>query len=221
MFFTRQFRTLALGTLLWLASPAQAQLTPDWGAIRFGGIAGLNRSTFGGSDAIGDPRSQTGFMGGLTLMKPVGGGVALRAEVLTTRKGAVWTTQVFGASTRVGYELTYFDVPLMLAYDAPVVSGLRPHVYVGPSFNLQTGCRTRVSTQNQNSFRNCDQNIVQARSVELSGVAGGGVAFRVRRDMLGLLGARYTHGATKVFDDANVTNRMWTFYLGVEMLQLK
>jgi hypothetical protein len=47
------------------------------------------------------------------------------------------------------------------------------------------------------------------------------VAFRVRRDMLGLLGARYTHGATKVFDDANVTNRMWTFYLGVEMLQLK
>jgi Outer membrane protein beta-barrel domain len=210
--------TLAL--TLALSTPVFAQLTPDWNAARFGGLLGLNRSTFGGDLAVGDPRSLTGAVGGITVVKPLIGGLALRGEVLTTRKGAVWTTNALGGvAGQAGFELTYVDVPIMLAYELPPAIGFRPHLYAGPSFNLRTACRTRVSVQGSTSFRNCDQTNTDVRSTELAGVIGGGIGVQVRRDMLGVLGARYTHGVTKVVDGSNVTNRLWTFYLGVEMLQ--
>jgi Outer membrane protein beta-barrel domain len=209
----------SLALTLALTVPVSAQLTPDWNALRFGGLLGLNRSTFNGDLAAGDPRSLTGALGGITAVKPLAGGLALRGEVLTTRKGALWTTNALGVAGQAGFELTYVDVPIMLAYELPAAIGFRPHLYAGPSFNLRTACRTRVSVQGNTSFRNCDQNNNGIRSTELAGVVGGGIGVQVRRDMLGVLGARYTHGVTKVFDESNITNRVWTFYLGVEMLQ--
>ncbi|NJN36490.1 MAG: hypothetical protein HC794_04810 [Nitrospiraceae bacterium] len=43
-----------------LAAPVRAQLTPDWNAVRFGGIVGLNRATFGGDLALDNLGSLTG-----------------------------------------------------------------------------------------------------------------------------------------------------------------
>ncbi len=209
----------ALTLTLALATPALAQLAPDWKAARFGGMVGLNRSTFGGDLDVENLGSLTGGVGGLTVTKPFAGGLALRGEILTTRKGAIWTTNTPGGTGRAGFELTYVDVPVMLAYELPPAIGFRPHLYAGPSFSLRTACRTRFSAQGNTSFRNCDESDTGVRSTDLAGVIGGGIGYQVRRDMLGVVGARYTHGVTKVFDDANATNRVWTFYLGVEMLQ--
>jgi Outer membrane protein beta-barrel domain len=211
--------SLLLALACALTAPARAQLTTDWKAARFGGIVGLNRSTFGGDLGVDDVRSLTGGLGGLTVTKPFAGGLALRGEVLTTRKGATWSSTTPGGAGRAGFELTYVDVPIMLAYELPPASGFRSHLYAGPAFGLRTACRTRISVQGNTSFRNCDDSNSGVRSTELSGVVGGGIGYQVRRDMIGVIGARYTRGVTKVFDDTNAANRLWAFYLGVEMLQ--
>lgn len=158
---------------------AQAQ-----GQAQIGVIAGATFSTLRGVDNLD---TRTGLIGGLSLVLPGGGIFAWQPELLFTSKGAKGTNS--GPS---GLKLNYVELPILLRLSPVSVSGVRPHVYAGPSFGLELSCTV------QGTDGDCDDvPSITTKSVDIGGVAGGGVTFDVGGALL-TGGARYTFGVSKV-----------------------
>ncbi|KUG09837.1 porin family protein [Solirubrum puertoriconensis] len=125
-------KALLLGVCLaGVAASAQAQSSES----RFGIRGGLNIATqeqaFGGTKITNE--NINGFHAGLVAELPLAGGLAVRPEVLFSRKGMEYTISALGQSASYKDRLSYVTVPVSLTYrieagPAGLVLGAGPYV---------------------------------------------------------------------------------------------
>jgi hypothetical protein len=178
--------TLATLAALFVLPVAHAQ-------VSFGLKAGLNVSSFSGSDAPNNTDPRLGFAGGVTADVPLGmSGLAFRPEVLYTMKG------VQSANGNTTLAVDYIEVPALLAYEAPVTySGLRLGAYAGPTlaFKVRESLDGRLGSVNADVFNSTDVGAA-------FGATAGAGAFSVD--------ARYTLGLTDAADNLSLRNNAFT-----------
>jgi hypothetical protein len=178
--------TLLLGTLLTVgATPAVAQ-------TELGIIGGATFSTLRGIDV--DDR--TGTLIGAYLLRPFVGPLQWQIEGVASSRGA--TPRNGGTGNAL--ELRYFEVPVMLRLSLARGSQLNPHVYAGPYAGVRINCSV------EGTSGDCDDLPgISTNSVDLGGIAGGGVSVDVGGLML-TGGVRYTFGVSNIaeFERENV-----------------
>ena len=185
---------------------ASAHLVHAQGSI--GVIAGANYSTLNGVNSL-DQRD--GTMGGISLVLPLGGSIALQPELLLATKGGT----AGGSAGQSGVKLNYAEVPVLIRVGLPKGSLVSPHLYAGPYLGLQVDC----TVQGTNS--KCDDVPgISTTSVDVGGIAGGGLDLALGGLVLSA-GVRYDFGVSKVveFKTANVResakNGTFALYAGV------
>lgn len=202
---------IAAGALPGLAWAQASSADP----VRFGVLAGFNSSTVGGKDAE-DPDRRTGFVGGISLLLPFGGGWGIRPEVLYSQKGAKYPLgSEEGFPGKATVKLDYIDVPVLLQYEARTEGGIRPQVYAGPSVGFKARCKVEGSAGGASVSMDCGDADVDIKSADFAGVVGGGLAFPVG-DHFAAVGVRYQHGFTDLTSDATVKNRVISVYAGFD-----
>lgn len=210
-----------------LAAPAlsaQATTASDAGP-RLGILVGLNSSTFGGGELGDGADRRTGLaIGGYGVFR-INPAVSFRPELLYARKGAAQSAE----GDEVAIALSYVEAPLLLQF-APAArgaTGVRPHFYVGPTLALRTGCEFEVNAQGVSASVDCEnlgtlvgeqvgESIdTDAHTFDVLGTVGGGIAVPLGgRDVT--IGARYSHGFSKIFEEDAAKNRVLTVYGSIE-----
>lgn len=175
-----------LGVLLsTLPSSARAQ-------TEFGILGGATFTTLRGVDVD----NRTGTLLGAYLLRPLAGPLQWQLEGIASSRGATPRTGSDGEAL----ELRYFEVPLMLRLSLAQGSRLNPHVYAGPYAGVRINCTV------EGTSGDCDDLPgISTKSVDVGGIAGGGVSV----DLGGLMlsgGVRYSFGVSNIaeFDRDNV-----------------
>lgn len=145
-----------LSLLLGLAVAAHAQQQKT-----FGLLAGVNWSTFSGTDAdqpydLFPPGATsttlertvlTGFIGGLYATIPISEQFAFEPELLYAAKGSRYDYSYTSASgalaATVDFDLHYLSIPLLARYDYRPDGG--PYGLLGVSVNFNVGCSIKAS----------------------------------------------------------------------------
>jgi hypothetical protein len=178
---------------------------------QIGLIGGATFSNLRGLDDIDDVDldSRTGLIGGGYLLLPLSGALQLQLEGLLVNKGAEPRT-----GTDNELKLSYFEVPVLLRLNLGGSSALNPHLYAGPYFGLRINCTIGDDTDCE------DASGISTKSVDVGGVAGGGLAI----DVGGLVltgGARYAFGVSTLAElsgdgiQESVKHGGWAIYAGL------
>lgn len=176
---------------------------------QFGAVIGATFSTLRGVD---DLDSRTGLMGGLSLVLPLAGPVALQPELLFVSKGAK------GQNSNVdGIELNYVEIPVLLRLSLAQAALVTPHVYAGPYLGYNISCNV------EGTSADCDDVPgVSTKTVDVGGTLGGGVDISLGGLVL-TGGLRYSFGVSKVADfdpglvDESAKNGVFAIYTGLSI----
>ncbi|TVR59286.1 MAG: PorT family protein [Gemmatimonadales bacterium] len=197
--------TLIVAIVL-LPTPAAAQSSsadngPGWQAsVLLGGTYSSLRDV----DGV-DGRS--GTMAGLSLVFPFMGPLRWQPEALVTSRGA-------DLDRGDGIELSTLEVPLMLRLGLGQRGNLTPHIYAGPYLAIQLECTVEDSSVDCGDRPDIDTN-----TVDVGGIAGGGVTLRGGPFIL-TGGLRYGFGVSTLaeFELDGVTESArhgaWSIYVG-------
>lgn len=113
---------------------AQATGRPEFGLRLGGGLAQLR----GEEDVFGDDATdwKTGFTAGAFVRFPLTERFSVQPELLFKQEGGSISESFVedGQDVRVdmGLNVSYLEIPVLLAYEVPLQSRLRPSVYAGP-----------------------------------------------------------------------------------------
>jgi opacity protein-like surface antigen len=182
---------------------AQVDVVPH---TSFGVLAGVNFAKLSGSDASG-VKTRTGFAGGLSADVHIAPQLGLEIDGLYSQQGA---KENLGGED-VTLHLDYIQVPVMLRYRFPTHTPVRPFIVLGPSVGFRIKCGLTTSSDSATCQDVFAEN---AKSVDVGGTAGAGVGFKLGRQELSL-SARYNMGFTKVFQDSDSKNRVFSVLAGV------
>ena len=160
-----RFNSILLCLALGGATPAMAQ------EAAVGVKAGINSANvkFEGDSANVSFDRRTGFVGGLFVVVPAKGRVALQAEALFSQKGAKINES--GATGKV--ELDYLDIPLLLRVSSPAAP-VSFHVFAGPSFGVRLRAHSTGTFEGQTSDEDISD---QVKRGDVGLVAGAGLDF--------------------------------------------
>jgi hypothetical protein len=173
---------------------------------RFGIAAGINSSTFSGSDTE-DASRRTGFIGGIFLVAPLAPGFAIQPELLYSMKGAKFDDPTEGVTGT--FKMDYVEVPLLVRFDLVSSGGVKPFLYAGPAISFKAGCKVDAEGQGQSVSLDCDEfgSDTKFKTVDYGAVIGGGLAFDMAGKMF-TIGARYNHGLGKIAEDSETKHRV-------------
>lgn len=208
-------RALALaGVALALTSaPAAAQAAKSVGVF-----AGVNFSTFNGSDAdlssIGlDKGSLTGFEGGVFVDVPVGSSVYLEPAVMYIGKGTKYSIAESGFSGDITFDVEYIEIPVLIRYNFRPAGG--PYLLVGPDVAFNVSCSVSGTGDAELPKTDCvDIGTLAGVSFDATSVTFGGiVGLGFQHQRIGLEG-RYEFDFSDAFKDAgSVKNAAWEILL--------
>lgn len=191
--------------ILLLAGVSAASAQSVGPHAQWGVLAGANFANFSGSDA-GNAKTRTGFVGGLSADFTLGGNFGVEIDGLYSQQGA----KLNEGGGDLTLHLDYIQVPVLLRYDIPTHASVAPFIVLGPSVGFRVKCE---ATQGSNSA-SCQQFASDnAKSVDVSGVVGAGLGFKVGKEELSVQ-ARYGMGFTKVFSNSNVKNKVFSVMAG-------
>jgi hypothetical protein len=208
-------RSLVAGcAMLSLAAvPATAQTVRN-----FGFVAGVDFSTFVGSDAdlgsLGlDKGSLTGFLGGVFVDVPLGASVMLEPSAMYIGKGAKYSISETGFTGDVTFDVEYIEIPVLIRYNFKADGG--PYALIGPAVAFNVSCSVSGSGDADLPKTDCVQIGTlagvpfDATSVTFGGIVG--LGFQHQR--IGLEG-RYEFDFSDAFKDAgSVKNAAWEILL--------
>jgi hypothetical protein len=175
--------------LVRLSLCATALLVPGAGVRaqgQIGVVVGATFSTLRGVDGLD---SRTGLIGGLSIVLPSAGPLAIQTGALFVSKGAEGS-----ASTAEGLELNYFEVPVLLRLGLGLGLTAKPHLYAGPYFGFKIDCTVEVTSADCDDLPG-----VSTKSVDIGGIVGGGLDFNFGPLIL-TGGLRYGFGVSNVAD---------------------
>lgn len=197
----RPLPLLVVAALAFAAAPAAAQ---------GGHVSAVVGATFSSLRGVDGLDSRTGLIGGLSLLLPSSGALALQPEFLLTHKGAKGSTS--GAE---GLKLHYAEVPLLLRLTLARDGTVHPHLYAGPYFGIQIDCTVSGGSGD------CDDVPgISTRSVDVGGTLGGGLDVDLGPLVL-TGGLRYGFGISKVADfsigsvEQSARNGTFAIYTGL------
>lgn len=183
-----------------------------------GVIAGVNFSTFNGSDAdltsIGlDKGSLTGFLGGVFVDLPLGASVVLEPSAVYIGKGAKYAITDPGVSGDITFDVEYIEIPVLLRYNFKSSGG--PYALVGPDVAFNISCSVSGSGDASLPATDCvDIGTLAGVPFEATSVTFGGIlGFGYQLERIGLEG-RYEFDFSDAFKDAgSVKNAAWEILL--------
>jgi hypothetical protein len=175
--------------------------------MSLGPFAGLNYTTFYGSDA-GDANSHADFALGGQLDYDFGYGGLFRTGLIYSRRGAEMSDQ----GTTVKFKISYIEVPLLVGYRFPTSSGVRPYLAGGGQLGIKAGCNVEGSQGGATVSFGCDDPDLglDVSSFDFGLVGGAGLAIPAGSGSINV-DARFVLGLTKIVKDAEVKNRGLTF----------
>ncbi|MEO6210466.1 MAG: porin family protein [Gemmatimonadaceae bacterium] len=172
---------------------------------QWGVLAGANFANLSGSDANG-AKTRTAFVGGLSADFKLGGYFGVEIDGLYSQQGAKLSQE----GGDVVLHLDYVQVPVLLRYDFPTHSTVAPFITLGPSVGFRVKCELTQGSNNASCTEFAGEN---AKSVDVSGVVGAGLGFKVGKEELSVA-ARYGMGFTKVFSNSNSKNKVFSVMAG-------
>ncbi len=196
----KRLALLAFAGLLTTAVPLGAQ--SGFGVL--GGLTSSKVSVEGGGATL-TFESRTGFAAGLSLIRPIGGGLDLELDGLYVQKGMSISEQAADASLN----LAYIEVPVLLRYGIGYNSSMRPFLLGGASLAFKAGCSVSGEEGGVSVDLDCDELLgAEQESFDLGITYGAGVQFNRLS-----IQARYTLGLMNIGDDEDVTSKNRTWYL--------
>ncbi len=167
------------------ATSAAAQNAPARGqGAQATVLMGATFSTLRGADDF-DRRTET--VAGLSLLFPFAGPLSWQPELLLVSRGAKSASQL-----RAGVEISSVQLPALLRFSLAPRSNVTPHLYAGPYLAFELDCSV------DGSSLDCDEfGTVDTKSVDVGGVAGGGVSF-LAGPLLLTGGMRYEFGISSL-----------------------
>ncbi|HEY0673190.1 MAG TPA: porin family protein [Longimicrobiales bacterium] len=192
--------------LAFLAVPAHAQ------KVSLGLKGGVDFAAITRGDLAADPGYRAGFAGGGFLVTQLARNVSFMPELLYTQKGFEYEEGTDAERLRVHY----IELPMLFRF-SPSPDGRRvvPFAMLGPAVGLNVGCRMEAEGLNLDIETDCEK-AGGAKDVEFSGAAGIGTDFVLKRGVLSL-DARYGYGFTKVLEEGDFHNSVFTIMLGYRM----
>jgi hypothetical protein len=186
---------------------AQVSVGPS---VSFGVLAGANFAKV--SDAGDGINSRTGFVGGLSADFHLPAHFGIEIDGLYSQQGAKGNI----GDSEVTIHVDYVQVPVLLRYQFPTGTPVRPFIVLGP----QVGFRVKCEATSGSESASCkDFAGVNAKSTDFSGTAGAGLGFKLGKSELSVQG-RYNLGFTKIFDTtesttSNSKNRVFSVMAGL------
>jgi hypothetical protein len=194
-----------VAALAFVSGVAQAQMTDGMRTVSFGIMAGANFAKVGGEDAEG-VSNRTGLVGGVFVDMPVANAVSIRPELLYSMQGAK-VDDIDGKGTDGKVNLNYIALPVLVRVTVPTASQTRPFFALGPSFAFQTKCELEAGGESIS----CDDAGGGQKSFDVGAKAEAGVDFGMNGRVF-TVGAGYTHGFSKLFEDDNVKSRVISIF---------
>jgi opacity protein-like surface antigen len=182
---------------------AQVDMAPH---PSFGVIVGANFAKLSGSDG-NSAKTRTGIMGGISADVHIAPQLGLEIDGLYSQQGAKENLD----GQDVTLHLDYVQVPVLLRYRFPTHTPVRPFIVLGPSVGFRVKCELTASSDSATCNDVFNEN---AKSVDVSGVVGAGLGFKLGKEELSISG-RYSMGFTKVFQDSDSKNRVFSVLAGL------
>ena len=188
-----------------------AQEAMRYPAYRFGLMAGANISDMTKTTGAD---TRTGFLGGVTLNARFTRNFSLQPELYYSQKGVKGTfvDEASGENVDVTLKNDYVELPVLAKWTLVPEGTVQPFVLGGPAFAASASCKAEGSSRGVSASIDCDK-LASHNTFDMGGLLGGGVAIPVGKNAM-TLGARYTFGFNKVFDESKSKNRTWSLMLG-------
>ncbi len=199
--------------LLALFIAGAAPVTAQAQELAVGVTGGLiiSDAEFEGS-LLDDTSSQTNWNVGLVISALISKNVGLHSGVTRSKKG------FDGQPGSVSLDLTYFEIPILLALRIP--GSISPHVLGGVFLSLESGCKISASSPTIDN-ENCDDlsDNIRTKGADFGAVFGGGVELDVPIGAL-FFDVLYNIGLTDIseFSDNVDTIKNRSFYLQTGLL---
>jgi len=185
-------RTVVIGVVSLGAALGVGATSPVAAQIEgIGVMGGATFSNFRGANSSGAETS-TGFMAGGFVRLDLGTVVGLRPEFFYVQKGAKTNT-----TPQTTFTIEYFEIPLLITYDAPLGGILAIELFTGPQVSILSKCRADDSSGA--SGVPCVSAGLPVNSTDFGWIFGVELAIKNF-----LLGARYDMGLSPVTDDPNL-----------------
>lgn len=165
-------RFLRVSAIAALAIAATA-LTAQAQEKQVGLVLGANFASMNGDDMSDGAGTRTGFVGGLFVAIPVGGGNwFIEPEVLYSMEGASYDNSLYNGT----FGVDYVRIPVLVKWVAnPGGKGF--YVMLGPSVGFNVSCNDSGDVSGGGSYdENCEDQNVKAKTV-FSGDIGAGYSF--------------------------------------------
>lgn len=178
----------------------------------FGFKTGVNFSTFRGDTNalvelidVSSLQRRTSFQIGGFAVIGLTDRFALHPELLYIQKGAVLAGSNFGAGRLKGtYRFSYLQFPLLLEAQIPTGREIVPILFLGPFISARVTSGLEVEFPD-NTERNSYNDVTS--SVDIGGVIGAGVRYRLSDAQILTFDVRYNPGFSDVATEENLVLR--------------
>ena len=170
---------------------------------QWGVLAGANFAKLSDADGVD---TRTGVVVGLSADFNLASHFGVEIDGLYSQQGA----KENGDGDDLTLHLDYVAVPVLLRYNFPTHTTVRPFIVLGPQVGFRVKCEASAGGESASCEDFAGEN---AKSVDFSGTAGAGLGFKVGKEELSLQ-ARYNMGFTKVFEDSDSKNRVFSVIAG-------
>lgn len=170
---------------------------------RFEIMAGANFAKLTTPSSEDHADTRTALVVGVGVIKPFAPGWAFQPELTYSMKGAKTGDGTFDAT----FKISYIEVPLLLRYEMPTQSSMRPFFHAGPALAFKTSCSIEGSDGTQSVSVGCDGGDSKTKTFDVGLMFGGGLAFK-QMDHTFSVGLRYNLGLIEIADGAESKNRV-------------
>jgi hypothetical protein len=188
-------RSALVLALLVVASPAAASAQ----VVEWGGKAGMNRATWGGSGIV-TAEARLGLIAGAFASIYFHPLFAVQPEILYSMKGSAFE----GGGETLTMEQDFLEIPILVKLRIPLEGGgsLRPSIFAGPALGFELKCDAVLDSDESSMKRPCedpDLAGIPTTDRDVGLLFGLEARFALRNLNVGLE-ARYNVGLTNIDD---------------------
>jgi len=193
-------RLITLSVLLFVIWSISAVTVAAFPRPDFGAKLGFNATGMIGDDVDKTSYPKKGFVGGAFVRWDMTPRINLQVELLYTQRGTESLMNNLGLIDTLTIKLDYLEIPVLLRFELPLPGKVKPNFLFGPAIAFNVSAKT--TTDDNSSFYDSEQEIVNARGTEFSIILGAGIDFTLGKGTL-VLDTRYNIGLTKAFEDVD------------------
>jgi hypothetical protein len=168
-------------------------------------LAGANFAKLTG-DGIGDVKSRTGFVGGISADFHMSSNFGVEIDALYSQEGTK-----FSGDGDATLKLDYVRVPVLLRLSVPTHSTIHPFFVAGPSLGFKASCK---ESGGGDSTDCSDTEGADVKSFDFAGAVGAGVGFGMGTHEFSVQG-RFTKGFTDIIKDSKIKNQNFSVMAGI------